>query len=257
MQKNTSFFTTVFISAISLCLSAGSLLAEEQVLARVNGQAITADTLAVLQDSRQQGPLSDLEQNQHELLDSLITTELLFSAAKQAKLDTNKYIALELELAHKTLLSQFYVMQYMDQLNFDEAILKAAYDAQAPEKMARMAYWSFDSKAAAETFLAKAQNDTTGTLDAGEELPWQTLENYPFAHLPETATLANGQWLSVPIQDELGWMVWRCLETSTIPKPTFEDAREGIRQELATQRLQAHIESLRADATIQNFLQDQ
>ena len=255
MQKPISFFTLIFISAISLSLNAGSLLANEQILARVNGQDITADMLAVLEGSRQQGPLSDLEQNQNQLLESLITTELLFSEAKKAKLDASKHIALELELAHKTLLSQFYVMQYMEQLSFDEATLKAAYAAQAPEAMVRMAYWSFDNKNAADAFLSKVQRGQTDSLDAGEELPWQALQNYPFAQLPEAATLTDGQWLSVPIKDEAGWMVWRCLESSAIPKPSFEEAREAIRQELATQRLQTHIASLRAAADIQQNMQ--
>lgn len=260
MRKPKLFMHTLCLLSISIGISTSALSAAQQgdqeVLARVNGQNITSEMLSVLQGSRQQGPLADFEQNKAELLDSLITTELLFNAAKKAGLENNKDITLELELAHKTLLSQFYVMQYMDQLVFDEATLKAAYDAQQPEIMARMAYWSFDNKTAAEAFLAAAQDGKPDPSLPGEELPWQTLENYPFAHLPETATLSDGQWLSVPVQDEIGWMVWRCLESSTIPKPPFEEAREGIRQELASQAMQTHITQLRAQADIQQSGQE-
>lgn len=260
MQRPRFLIPLLSMLSIYLGTYAGSVSAAEAsregVLVSVDGKNITADMLSVLQGSRQHGPLADLEQNQNELLDSLITTELLFNAAKQARLEQQKDIALELELAHKTLLSQFYVKQYMDQQVFDESTLKAAYDIQKPALMARMIYWSFDNKANAETFLSKAMNGQVPPASMGEELPWQTLENYPFAHLPEAATLKDGQWISVPVQDELGWMVWRCLESSTIPKPSFEDAREGIRQELATQRLHSHIEQLRAQAHIQRPRRD-
>lgn len=255
MQRPRILIPLFSILSIYLGLHTAVVSASEprhpDVLASVDGKQITADMLSVLQGSRQQGPLADLEQSQAELLDSLITTEVLFNAAKKARLEQQKNIALELELAHKTLLSQFYVMQYMDQLPFDEATLKAAYDAKSPDLMARMVYWSFDSKAAAEHFLSNAMSGQLADLSKGEELPWQTLENYPFAHLPEAATLKDGQWISVPVRDELGWMVWRCLESSSIPKPPFEEAREGIRQELATQKLHSHIEQLRSQATIQ------
>jgi hypothetical protein len=254
MRKLTPLFSALLL--LSFGLHCASLQAEEDVLVRVNGHEITADMLAILSDSRQQGPLAELQESQAELLESLITTELLFREAKKSKLDTDKKVALELELAHKTLLSQFYVMRYMDQLAIDEATLKAAYDVQEPETIARMVFWSFDSQTAAETFLAHARSGKLDTTATGEELPWQALEHYPFAHLPETATLSAGQWLSVPVEDELGWMVWRCLETSTIPKPAFEEARDGIRQELASLRLQEHIASLRAQADIQQTIKD-
>lgn len=249
-------FNFLFLISFGLFVNSSYSNADEQILVRVNGENITADMMSVLQDSRHKGPLSELDQNKNELLESLITTELLFNEAKKAKLDANKQISLELELAHKTLLSQFYVRNYMDQLSFDDAILKSVYDAKAPKAMVRMAYWFFDSAMTANAFLTKVKSGHALALPPGEELPWEALENYPFASLPETKNLSDGQWISKPLEDQGGWLVWRCLETSAIPKPSFEDSHEGIRQELATQKLQEHIKNLRAQADIQNFLQD-
>jgi len=255
MNKLSSLLTTVLFIATSLCLNSGNLLADDQILAHVNGQAITTDMMTVLSGSRQQGPFSGLEQNHNELLDSLITTELLFNEAKKIKLDANKQISMELALAHKTLLSQFYVKRYMDQLEFDEAALKAAYDAQTPHVMVRMAYKAFDNKRAAEAFLLQAKTGQAGAVADSEELPWQALENYPFGQFPEAHSLTGGAWLSVPTEDETGWLVWHCLERSAIPKPPYEDSLEGIKQELAAMHLQKHIENLRAHAQIHKVIQ--
>ncbi len=257
MQSPQSRLSCYALSILGVCVSfffyIGNAFADDQLLARLNGQAISKEMLTVLSTSRQQGPLSDLEQNQDELLDNLITTELLFTQAKKLKLDSNKAIAMELELAYKTLLSQFYVKQYMDQLVFDEATLKAAYAAQAPQAMVRMAYWAFDTESEARLFLDAMKTRQGAVFTPGEELPWQALENYPFAQLPEAKTLAEGQWLSIATRDEIGWLVWRCLERSAIPKPPFEDAKESLKQELASLRLQEHIADLRAKASIEYF----
>lgn len=257
MKKATYLLKLLPIISLSLCLGSGIINADEQVLASVDGVEITSDMMSVLQGSRQHGPLSGLDQSQKALLENLITTELLYKQAKENKLDVKKDIAIELELAHKTLLSQFYVKQYMDQLSFDETTLKQVYDAEPPRTMARMTYWPFDTKSAADTFLEKAMSEQFSSLPPGEEQPWQPLESYPFAQSQVVTNLKEGQWLPAPSQDQNKWLVWRCLEISAIPKPAFEDVKEDIRQELASKSLQKHIETLRASASITTLMQDE
>ena len=273
-------FMTIFkakLKAISLIyfivsvLLPGMLLAEEDfvetkgiesnVVASVNGTAITSDMVNFLSASREQGPLSGLERDRKELLESLITTELLFDQAKQAKLEDNPLVSLELELAKKTLLSQLYVMRFMDQLVIDEAVLRAEYDSQSTQAMVQMEFWRFDTKAEAQTFLDELERSPNKrnpekANQNGEIQAWQLFSDYSFSSLPEAESLSSGQWLLVPVKSDSGWQVWRCLEKSLIPMPSFEASREGLRQEIASQRLQQHIASLRSQAQIKLYRQD-
>ena len=219
------------------------------IAATVNGTAISEQTLEFLGSTREQGPLADMPSSRDVLLSDLLTTELLYQAALETKTHENPVVRIELELAQKTLMSQFYAMNYIAQLDIDDQTLRAVYDAIDTPVMLQMEYWEFENEAAAQAFLAKIGSGkepaTTGTFE-----PWQALERFGFAHLPEANTLANGDWLMAPIQSSKSWQVWRCVERAEMQKPSFEEAREGLRQELGQQQLQAHIDQLRQNADI-------
>ncbi len=246
LSKQSYLFLSCFgisslIMLFSLCTKADEKLAE------VNGFPIYKETLSILAGSRENGPLAEMGANTDQLLDDLITTELLFQEAQNSELHKQKKIALELELAHKTLLAQLYVMHFIDSIALDENTLKTTYEQQEPKLMLRMVFWTFDNKANADAFLAKAD---LNTISSGEELPWQELANLPFSGSTDAKQLQTGQWLASPIEFESQWLVWHCLESSNIPKPPYEEYREAIKQELASEQLQQHIADLQQKAKV-------
>lgn len=232
-------------------LSTGAVATEtnSRIAATVNGTSISEETLSFLGSTREQGPLSDMPSSRDVLLSDLLTTELLYQAALETKTHEQPMVRIELELAQKTLMSQLYAMNYIAQLDINDETLRAVYDAIDTPVMLQMEHWEFESEAAAHTFLSKIKNGKPPETE-GKFEPWQTLERFDFAHLPEAKKLANGDWLMTPLQSSKGWQVWRCVERAEMQKPSFEEAREGLRQELGQQQLQAHIDQLRQDANI-------
>lgn len=225
----------------------------QEIAAKVNEHAIPAAMLDLLANSRERGPFAGVVQQRAQLLEDLINTEVLYQAAKQAGIDQQEAVSLELELAHKTLLSQFYVMHYMDSLAIKEADLRALYDQTPDRIMVQMARWDFSDQTSAESFLNAARSGNAQVTD-GEIEPWQTADNYSFA--AQLDTLKQGDWLPQVSNNGQNWQVWRMMDRSKIAKPPFEQSREGLRQELAQQQLQGHIATLKEQASISRVTEE-
>ncbi len=238
--------TAVVMSWVLLCTGASSVQAQD-VVVHVNDHEISSAMLNLLAHSREKGPFAEVAHNREQILHDLINTELLYQAAKQAGIDQQEEASLELELAHKTLMSQLYVMQFMESLPIEEDALRALYDATPDRIMVQMARWDFPDQAAAQQFLKSVSAGET-PVPEGEVEPWQSSDNFGFAD--QLSTLNKQDWLPEVVKSEHGWQVWRIIDRSKISKPPYERARESLRQEVAQQQLQGHIAKLKEQAKI-------
>ncbi len=238
------------LNAYATSVSATSDRANDTPAARVNGSTISKDMLLMLSDSRSQGPLSALQQDQQQVLNDLITTELLSQEAIKHGTDAVPHHALELELARKTLLSQLYVKDFLDQLVISESEIKASYDAMKDQTMVQLGFWRFTDKTSAQSFLDVQTTDSSETPPSTQIEPWQSLDSTSLKDHLTTQSVTQGMWLPAVIQEGESWQVWRFLKVSAIKRPKFEDVKEVIEQELKQARLHDHIEALRASATI-------
>lgn len=256
--KHLIYTSSYAVVGCFLMCSASSLHADDDkshrptssvTLASVNGEKISTAMLEFLGGKREQGLLSADPVQRDQLLNDLVTTELLYQKAIESETQNKPVHRIELELAHKTLLTQLYVMDYLANLSISEKDLREMYEAIQAPVMVRMATWSFDNREAADRFLAHVLEGGIPEND-GAEQPWQALEYLPFANDSNAQALDSEEWLKVPVAFGAKWQVWKCLERSEMTKPRFENAREGIRQELGQEKLQAHIAALKERATI-------
>lgn len=238
-----------------LCMANAFVMAQEattekQNVVSVNGQNISASMLSLLEKSREQGPLSGFSSSRKELVNDLLTTELLYQQAIDEKLHELPVNRVELELARKTLLSQIYVRDFVSKLDISEDQMRSAYRETSGQAMVQMEYWNFESKAEAEAFLQRVKVQKARPEIEAEFEPWQMLSEFSFGNMKHARDLAAGDWLNIPVETVNGWQVWRCVERSEIPKPSYEDAREGLRQEIGQKMLQKHIAELKGSAAI-------
>lgn len=250
-RASLAFICTVTVTLMSHAQDASSPESKGAgAVASVNGERISKGMLDFLGGKREQGLLSASPVQQEQLLNDLITTELLYQAALNAKTQEKPQNRIELALAHKTLLSQLYVMDFLANLDITEKMLRETYDSIQSPAMVHMKTWEFDSRGDAEKFLMKVADSNNAPELVGESQPWQALEYLPFANDPQAKSMNAGDWIREPVASGSIWQVWRCVERSEMTKPPFDDAREGIRQELAQEKLRAHIAELTDQALI-------
>ena len=66
-----------------------------------------------------------------------------------------------------------------------------------------------------------------------------------------TAALETGTYTKEPVETQFGWHVIMLDEVRDITPPPFDDVKERLKMLLANQKLQVHIQEMRASADIQ------
>jgi len=65
------------------------------------------------------------------------------------------------------------------------------------------------------------------------------------------AALEKGSYTKTPVQTQFGWHVIILDDTRDSTPPPFDDVKERLKLLLANQKLQQHIETMKAAATIE------
>ncbi len=225
-------------------------------VALVNGQVITQQTLDLLGYSRERLVGEGAPPQTPQLVKDLITTELLFQQAKKQHLEQDPLVATELALAEKTLLSQLYIMRFMESLNISEEELQAEYVKQKDQTMFQVKRFVFQNQQDAQRYFDAQASAKTLNADrpqpegllVEEVEPWTSSEAMPPMLAAQLANLEKNQFLDMSIQDGEHWLLIQLVDKSVIEKPPFEEAREYLHSDLAQQRVAEHIDALARSA---------
>lgn len=104
---------------------------ENKILAKVNGNVITEKDLnnAMARFPKENQEYFGTEQGKVQLLDQLISFELMYNFAKDEKLENNEEYINQLEVLKKDLLIQAAVKKVLDQVTISEEELKDFYES--------------------------------------------------------------------------------------------------------------------------------
>jgi peptidyl-prolyl cis-trans isomerase C len=256
--------TPVFAPTFAL---ADDAKGDDPVVATVNGLAIHKSTLVeAYQHSRlSQAPI---EAVYPQLLDYVITSQLLLTEAKKANLADDPQVKAQVKLAQENILEQAYIERKVAAAVTDEAI-KKKYDetikTQPGKEEVHARHILLDNEADAKKVIAEIKGgakfediakarskDPSAAQNAGD-LGFFGKEDM----VPEFAEAAfkmkPGEISDVPVKTQFGWHVIQVLEKRTAPPPSLEESKAQITNELRQQAAQTIIVSLQKDATIQRF----
>ena len=100
--------------------------------------------------------------------------------------------------------------------------------------------------------LAKARSSDPGAAQGGD-LGWFKKDDM----LPEFAAAAfalqPGQITDTPVHTQYGWHVIKVLERRIAPPPSFDEAQEGIRNQMIQEDLQKLVASARTEVKVERY----
>lgn len=241
---------------------------EDVVVARIDNQAIRRSDVELAQralpaDLRQ----LPLEAIYPQLLEKVIERKLAAAAAKKRKLDETEAYKRQLGFIAEGVLEQVY---------FNSAI-----DAQMTEEKLRqrfakaMAEFKGEEEVSARHILVETENEARGivrALEGGADFGKIAREKSidPSARqnggdlgyfargamVPEFSeaafALKVGQ-VSKPVKSAFGWHVIIVDGRRAAPPPSYEDAIEALRQDMAGEVIEETLKNLRAAAKIERF----
>lgn len=242
--------------------SASSAPDAENVVARVNGEALTAvDLQSQIQAMSQRGQ----GVNREQALQELIELELMSQKAEAEGLPDQPEIAATIERQRSSLLAQHLIRSQLQDFEVSEKELRAAYeertaDTQGMEYKAR--HILLEEKEQAEEmirqledgaeFAALAKDNSTGpTKSRGGDLGWFSAEQMVEPFMNEVKALEPGNYTTKPVETQYGWHVIQLDETREAQKPGFEQMKRELRNELVGKKIQDYVGSLRDDAEIE------
>jgi peptidyl-prolyl cis-trans isomerase C len=240
----------------------------ENAVATVNGKPISKNALnSLVSEISKQNPEQSVPED--KAVESLISRELLRQDAERQNLEKNPAIVGRLENANRDVLAQAAIDSFRKGIVVTDAETRKEYDtkiagAELTEFKARHILLETETEAnevlsnlkkgAKFADLAKKYSKDPSAQQNGGDLGWFN----PAQMLPEfsktVASLKNGEIAPAPVKTKFGWHVIQREDTRKQAPPAFDDIKEQIRNMLAGQKLQQHIEELRKSAKIETML---
>jgi peptidyl-prolyl cis-trans isomerase C len=236
-------------------------------VAVVNGVAIPrADYDAFLKNLLQGKPVPpDLTAEQkNQVLDELITMQLVSTQAVKDGVDKDPEVAANLDVLRMRILSDGESQKFLKGKEPTDAELHAEYDGDITamdktEYHARHILVATKEKAeqlikklkggAKFEDVAKAES-TDNSKTSGGDLGWFTATRMVKPFADAVKALKKGETTPEPVQTQYGWHIIKLEETREVTPPPFEQVKAQVTKNLIQKKLVAYVEDMKKTAVI-------
>jgi len=239
----------------------------ENTVAIVNGKPISKALFqAILAEVAQRSGGQAVPED--KVFEGLVARELLNQEAEKQNLANDPQVAAKLENARRDVMVQAEVERFRKTATVTEEEIKKEYDTRvaamkATEYKAR--HILVDSEQAAKDALAKLQKGAKfdelakklskdpGTKDKGGDLGWFNPQQMVPEFSSAVAALKNGETAAAPVKSQFGWHVIQREDSREQTPPPYDAVKEQFRSMMLGQKLQKHVEELKAAAKIERL----
>jgi peptidyl-prolyl cis-trans isomerase C len=239
-------------------------------VATVNGTPITRTEFDIYVKSLLQGKQQELTPDQkNQVLDELISMQLLSAQADKDGLEKNPDTEAQLEVLRMRVLADAASQKYLKGLQPTDAELHAEYDS-AIASMDKTEYHArhilVSSQDQGEQIikklkggakfedLAKAQSIDTGSKTNGGDLGWFTTSHMVKPFADAVKGLKKGEVTPSPVQTQYGWHVIQLEDTRDATPPPFDQVKNQLTNAVIRKKLQAYVADLKKNAQIEKNL---
>lgn len=239
-------------------------------VAIVNGTTISRAEYDIYVKGLLQGKQQELTPEQkNQVLDELISMQLLSAQAEKEGLDKDPDTAAQLEVLRIRVLADADSQKYLKGQEPTDAQLHAEYDT-ATASMDKIEYHArhilVSSKDQADQIikklkggakfedLAKAQSLDTGSKANGGDLGWFTTSHMVKPFGDAVKGLKKGEVTPQPVQTQYGWHVIQLEDTREAAPPPFDQVKAQLVNAVIRKKLQAYVEDLKKNAKIEKKL---
>jgi peptidyl-prolyl cis-trans isomerase C len=248
--------------------AAGSLPPGNPIVARVDGVELhLSDVEAAQQTLPPQAQKMPLEQIYPMLLDRLVDGALITEAGRKQHLDQDPDVQARLKRYEDRLVQEAYLNRAISQAETDDS-LKTRYQKLLKEKPAQEEVHAQHILLASEeeaksviaqldkgadfTALAKKYSTDPSAAEGGD-LGYFGHDDMVKEFADAAFALPAGQYTKTPVKTEFGWHVIKVEDRRASKPPSFEEAQDQLRRDLAHDVIEAKLQELRGAAKIEEF----
>ncbi|MCI0653762.1 MAG: peptidylprolyl isomerase [Methylococcaceae bacterium] len=233
---------------------------EGEVVAMVNGQPITEQTLNMISEANRSANIP-----REKLIDDLIKHELLYQEAVRKNLETNEDVAQRIRFIQRSILSQAAMQDFIANTPISDAEIQKEYQQTfgspgQEEFKARHILTETEEKAkeiiqklkAGGKFEELAKEYSTGPVGPkGGDLGWFSAQQMVAPFSEAVVALKNGEYTQQPVHTQFGWHVILREDSRAKTPPPLDSMKANIQAQLQRKAIENHLESLRANAKIE------
>ncbi|MBS0612123.1 MAG: peptidylprolyl isomerase [Proteobacteria bacterium] len=238
----------------------------QTAVALVDGTPITRDIYDFYTKSvagKAAGELTDEQKGQ--VLDELISTQLIANQAIKDGLDKDSDTASRLAVARMRLLADSESQKVLKGKEPTEQELRVEYEA-AITGMDKTEYHARhilvatkdladqltkQIKAGAKFEAVAKANSMDGSKERGGDLGWFSLSRMVKPFGDAVKSLKKGEMTAAPVQTQFGWHIIKLEETREATPPPFEQVKEQLANRIMQKKLQAYVDELKKTAKIE------
>jgi peptidyl-prolyl cis-trans isomerase C len=248
--------------------AAGMLPPGNPIVARVDGVELhLSDVEAAQQSLPPQAQKLPLEQIYPMLLDRLVDGALITEAGREEHLDQDPDVQSRLKRYQDRLIQEAYLNRAIKQAETEDSLktryqkllkekpgqeeVHARHILVASEDEAKSVIAQLD-KGADFTVLAKKYS-TDPSAEEGGDLGYFGRDDMVKEFADAAFALPVGQYTKTPVKTEFGWHVIKVEDRRAGKPPSFQEAQDQLRQDLARDIIEAKLQELRGAAKIEEF----
>ena len=264
------------LAALLLLLAAAPVMAQapatpaapDPVVARVDGDPILlSDVTAMARSLPEELRTASPQMVYPLIIDQIVTTRAIVAAARRAGVDRDVEVRARIRRAEEQELAQALIAREIA-TRVEEAAVRARYDreiaARPPEEEVRARHIRVPTETEAREALREIQGGADfATVSSRRSSGPGAREGGDLGFfkrgdlVPEFAAAAFalqlGQVSAAPVQTTFGWHIIRVEERRRAAPPSFEEARDGIRQQMFEGEVNAFVERIRGAARVERF----
>jgi peptidyl-prolyl cis-trans isomerase C len=258
----------VLSSGLALAQAAGApaqaQAGDDPVVGRVNGHPVLRSEIMMAAESLPaQLRAVPIEALYPALLNQVIDRKLTVAQAQKENFDKDPQVAKRVADINERVIEQLYLATKVDKELSDDK-LKVEYDKLPTEKRVRASHILVKTRDEAvqvirdigagqkfEDIAAKRSLDPSGKQ--GGDLGFFSKEQMVASFADAAFKMKKGEVSKAPVQTEYGFHVIRVEDVEENAKPSFEEKRDELRDQLSDSVLAAQMDRLRNDAKIERF----
>jgi peptidyl-prolyl cis-trans isomerase C len=245
--------------------------AASPAVATVNGTPISrADFDSFLKSLLQGKPVPPnlTPEQKGQVLDQLITMQLLSTQGLKDGVDKDPEVASTLEVARMHILADGESQHFLKTKEPTDAELKAEYDTDVAE-MDKTEYHArhilVPTKEKADALIKKLKGgakfedvakaeSTDNSKTNGGDLGWFTTNHMVKPFGDAVKGLKKGDMTQEPVQTQYGWHIIKLEDTREVTPPSFDQVKAQVQKNLIQKKLLAYIDEMKKSAKIEKTL---
>lgn len=233
------------------------------IVATVNGSPITENMVALYSEQRNARSGGKDPGNEEAALQELISLELASQDGVKNGLENKPEVALQINQQRRAVIASAAIQHQVSTNTISEDTLKALYDekvgAGGSEYKARHILVETEEKArelikeldGGADFSEMAKKHSTGPSGKeGGDLGWFSPKQMVAPFSEAASKLEKGNYTKDPVKTQFGWHIIMLEDVRGATPPPYEQVVQQLEGLARNQQLQAYLEKLKTDATI-------